>query len=378
MVAHPVVLRGARTRGATARPTLLQRTDQDFVTAILNDLSGGLAGLENIEQSMASRRDVAGVLKLLQPVQRTFTLAMVEVACELFNAVAYPRLDPERIDSSGLVVRRLAVDANGQLLPGVYEGWQHAGKQRRGWTRFADDREAQRDPDPQHRPAVTLGQPELDRLAQAFQPTEPPLAEDVATLFVAPPPACEATGKTILYGLVPLTSSEHSETPPDQPQYNAQTVAQHLPAYFRQGGRRSVPRAGETLTAADADEARLQSFLVMLRQVAVEFNLFGDSATSVALFTELNTLTLPLPNNQSVPAAMFFTNAVRTLVARQAGASVLMPQYWPEVDKARAERLLQQVQAALETRLRFVRPHEGRFDTPGRLYAVRAFVRVTR
>src|SRR5262249_25516388 len=113
MVAHPVVLRGARTRVATARPTLLQRTDQDFITAILDDLSAGLQGLETIEQTMATTRDGSGVLKLYQPVQRTFTLAMVEVACELLHALAYPRLDPERIDSSGLVLRRLAAGENG-------------------------------------------------------------------------------------------------------------------------------------------------------------------------------------------------------------------------------------------------------------------------
>jgi hypothetical protein len=38
------------------------------------------------------------------------------------------------------------------------------------------------------------------------------LSESVSPLYIAPPEVCEAAGRTILYGVIPVTSPERSES----------------------------------------------------------------------------------------------------------------------------------------------------------------------
>ena len=68
------------------------------------------------------------------------------------------------------------------------------------------------DPDPQHRrPRLNAGHPYVNgKLARVFQALEP-AAERVSPLFVAPPDVCVEAGRTLLYGLIPVTSAERSE-----------------------------------------------------------------------------------------------------------------------------------------------------------------------
>ncbi len=112
MVDHAVILRGASFTGAVDAPVILQRTDQEFIPAILEALASQ-RGREAIAESVASTRDDNHLLKLFQPVHRTFHVALLEVVCDTFGQ---PRLDPQRIDSAGLVLRRVAVDQQGQEL----------------------------------------------------------------------------------------------------------------------------------------------------------------------------------------------------------------------------------------------------------------------
>lgn len=108
VVEHPVVLRGLTLAwlpsSAAGWPTLVARTDQDFIGALLDELSGERAApavADHLLRVGPGQRH----LRLQQPVHRTFTLALVEAACDVTGA---PRLDPARIESAGLVVRRVA------------------------------------------------------------------------------------------------------------------------------------------------------------------------------------------------------------------------------------------------------------------------------
>jgi hypothetical protein len=84
---HPTTLQGLGASqvpdkpgwgGGNGRPTLIERQDQNFLNAILNELTAG--------NSLQGRLTPASneVLQLLQPVHRTFYLALLEVVCNPF------------------------------------------------------------------------------------------------------------------------------------------------------------------------------------------------------------------------------------------------------------------------------------------------------
>jgi hypothetical protein len=266
----PVYFRGLSVPGADAGPTVLARTDQEFIPAMLEEVS--LAdGLGTLAKSVTKIQPGESVLKLFQPLHRTFNLAVLEIGCDV---TGQPRLDPARIDSAGLVVRRvrqplpsvkeralqtrstraalaggktpkaLATQATEELrgrletafgaadlraeatskgtssLESIksesLEGWVQVGRQLRGWVSLPTNAELEADPDPERRrPAQRAGNPLIDELLSASG--QQPYSEAVSPLFVAPPEVCRAARKTVLYGLIPVTSSEISEVPEDFP-----------------------------------------------------------------------------------------------------------------------------------------------------------------
>ena len=86
------------------------------------------AGRAALRQQLAATRNAAQVLKLFQPMQRQFHLALVEAWCDTAGT---PRIDPARVDSAGLVLRRMRNDASGRYL----EGWVKGAGRLRGWAR---------------------------------------------------------------------------------------------------------------------------------------------------------------------------------------------------------------------------------------------------
>ena len=70
----------SRAAGTAGAPAILQRSDDDFVDATLEDLRSG-AGRDGLAASLATTR-ADGVLKLFQPVQRQFHLALLEAWCD--------------------------------------------------------------------------------------------------------------------------------------------------------------------------------------------------------------------------------------------------------------------------------------------------------
>ena len=109
MPRHPMVIAAPRSMSATSAPYLLERDDPDFVPAVLAELSSP-AGHARLQATRASARGAGQVLKLYQPVQRRFHLAVIEAWCE---TAGRPRIDPARVEAAGLVVRRVRTGSSG-------------------------------------------------------------------------------------------------------------------------------------------------------------------------------------------------------------------------------------------------------------------------
>jgi hypothetical protein len=377
-------------------PVILERTDQDFIAALLEDLVSGEGngvkgnGVKDthaiapaITQTIAQETNKDGVLRLFQPVHQVFHLVLLEAVCDLYDQPGLqPRLDPQRIESAGLVVRRFGTDLT------TVEGWRQSGAAFRGWVSFDDlassSPERDLDPDPDRRPpGLESGNAEINRRLgrSPLAPAPSSLRETTSPLFVAPPSVCEAIGKTVLYGVIPLASSEQSEVK-EQRVYDLDFVRGHLPKYFQANTRCTVPFASQTVDATDATDAKLSaspllnSFVLMVRQVQIELGAFGDKPESQALRGALNRVSLPLDDDASRPLGDFLADAAMVFVNRNPNAEVQMPKSWPLLSEPQALRIAEAAKAALDAQLATVMPRRGRFDDDQAQYLIRGFIRV--
>ena len=426
MKPHAILLRApgeidpasrSRAAGTAGAPAILQRSDDDFVDAVLEDLRSG-AGRDGLAASLATTR-ADGVLKLFQPVQRQFHVALLEAVCDAPGA---PRIDPARLESAGMVLRRIRPGGTAR------EGWMRAAGRLRGWVAIdaETERDNRHDPLPANRLArKAVGPPALARELATFAAQVPGalLAEHVIPLFLAPPDVCTEAGKTLYYGIVPTTSSDLSEAPGEMPEgFEAGSAAfrDHLVAPLA-GAAMSLPGAGSPVMQSWRDQADIRpgtsghdplvtKFVQMLRQLAIEFDAFGESAVSPAVFAELETIALPLvlqPGEtipRTVTAGTFLRACVPLLLERRrldeqeiaayqdAGISMLlasdpnqtpeawpapeMPASWPARDATATARLVVALAVALGERFKTVKGRAGRFDVAGARYQIRAFLRV--
>jgi len=407
---HDIVISAPRGIKDSLAPAILQRSDEDFVDAVMDELKTEL-GRASLQGSLAQSRDAVNVLKLYQPIQRQFHVAMIEAWCD---APGTPRVDPARIDSAGMVVRR--VDGAG------YEGWMRAKGRLRGWVgvdRLGSERS---DPTSALRLASkATGVADIDRslMSYALENEDSLLNEHVIPLFAAPPEVCTVANKTVFYGLVPTTSAELAEGPVgfEDEEFTATspTFRDHLVQALR-GERMDFALAGETLqpewfeavempgpdkpkklsqsdwdalTKPPADPSspsaasRMSRLILMLRQLALEFDVFGDGADAKAVMDELKAISLPLKLREedlvprTMPADVFLKNAVSVLLERDPAAPATeMPLHWPVLGATAANRLKSKLYKAMAARFAAMKGQPGRFDERGATYAVRAFVRL--
>ena len=440
--AHAVVVGAPRDLAAPAppgeptAPLILQTANTQFVEATFEALRGD-AGRAALRAQVAAARDRHDVLKLFQPIQRQFHVALLEAWCD---APGTPRIDPARIDSAGLVVRRVRQGG------AFHEGWMKQGGRVQGWARVDRLGGPTADPQPMRRlahlpPGTAAMAPSVDRALklQALARDDALLEESTTPLFLAPPDVCRDAGRSVFLGVVPTASSEIAALPaPDEETFgtgfgpDAADFIGHLVGplrgladTFALPGRTVLPQwfdvvetsptvppqnwaarpqdlTGDGLPDAllpDADYEALKDphppdrsksgflgmrrFILLLRQLSSEFDAFGDGAESREVLARLAAIRLPLlrrPEDsaeRSVDAATFLRQASAVLLEHdRAAPRPEMIAAWPELPPADAAALRRALSAALRARFAAVKGAPGRYDEPGARYVLRAFVRL--
>jgi len=336
---------------------------------------------------------------------------VIEAWCDTAGT---PRIDPARVDSAGLVLRRIRGTGSAQF----FEAWGKSNGRLRGWVRVAQHTE-QAPPLATHRLARRPVSPSIDLALSRFalEREDALLDEHVVPLFMAPPDVCVEAKKTLFYGLVPTASAEIAEVPVDPAQAlgtdfgpGSAAFTGHLvdplrgqPMTFVLGGETvhpdwfeaaEMPGAGKprelplshwnTLTPATSLGAiGMKRFILLLRQLASEFDAFGDAAEGRAIFAELETIRLPLKLRgletvpRTVTAGTFLKAASRVLLEHDPEAPrPEMPVSWPTLDAAARTRLANLLSRAVTKRFADIKRQPGRFDEPGARYVIRAFVRL--
>ncbi|MCC9076854.1 hypothetical protein FKZ61_012120 [Litorilinea aerophila] len=396
---HHYILRGLSLDGQGAQPTLLARSVQALIPALLAELGspGGLGGLAAQLPAIRDARfqDMA-TLKLFQPVHQTFYVVLVEALC---NEFGMPRLAPGQIESAGMVVRRLRTAADGALLQGeegelLEEGWMHLGSDRRGWLPLAPDQRTL-DPDPTRRPPrLQAGHPEINRrLAEALGIQEPP-AESTVPLFVAPPEVCAATGKTLLYGILPVTSSEFSQAPAPLSQAELGQVMAGLDPLlaplFAVGTDRELPLLNGALALPSPGSSSLADVMTVLR-LLMDLDALGTGPQARRFVGALNQVVLAVTGSGGQQGQLRAGDFLQASAARweaqldaqatgtPAGTATMvsLPAVlrW-RIDGRQRTRILAALEGVIQERRNGVVAGERRFDTPRRRYRLHTFIRV--
>jgi hypothetical protein len=341
MVDHPILIQP---------PLIVQRTDANFVQGLFEDLKT-TAGRRALRD--AAERFRAKGLRLYQPIHRIQNILLIDVACDGYG---YPRLDPDKIESCGLVVRRLASDEReNPLQPERLEGWFEQSKRVRGWTNFAHASDLEQDPDGKRRQSLLRsGNVEINRRLISLAGNQSAFSEQVTPAFVAPPEVCEAAGRTLVFAVIPVASLETSETE-TAPQYSAQELANLLPTPLRQGQPRSL--SPDALTT-------------FLRILAFELGLFGESRTEKALFNALDAVIL----NDGTRAATKLYAIYRDTLEKSLPITTSLA--WPAISQSMAAALFNAVAEVRQSRLSNVFPPAPRFEGLKAEYRARLFLRI--
>jgi hypothetical protein len=381
------------------RAVLLERTDDDFITRLLEELRDD-AGRKRVAGTVVNAGEPArGVLKLRQPVHRSFHLAVFEAACDTFGE---PRLDPSRIESAGLVVRRI------DPATGKSQGWMKVGSEVRGWVTLNGKPERDQDPDPVRRgDPFPAGHPAINALLKNTLAAPEPYEESVSLLFVAPPHVCAAAHRTILYGLVPVASAEQVSSRVPQPiRYEEEDLRPLLAPYFLEGlavnlegiqGRTYSPRYVDDLLrqepfntdeqARTRAEQQLDNFVSMLQLLSNLFDAFSHPGMREAFnrvrLDDGNGRWRPMGDALVEAADVFLFGKLITVDGRMVEKTFVMPQRWPRMSGSDFAALLKAAANAASTRLATTQlgnlvPQRGRFDLPDARYEVRGFIRVRR
>lgn len=338
-----------------------------------------------------------GVLELGLPLHKRMQIVLFEAVCRRPGA---PRLDPRQITASGLVVRRQGGDG--------WQGWLKRDGRITGWNRASEAEDY--DPDPGQRRTSHKANAAIRAAIAARRGESPATSEDVTPLFVLPPEVCEARGRTILFGVIPVTSAETTAGPGPSIDFStldaedrAEIVA-HFSQYLRERPQTAMPRAGEPLNAQwnvlsdprDAtgqSDSRMKFFGTFLHQLVSELDLFGPSPAAQRLAAIFAGISLPTARDGqgriigSVNALAFLRDAMQVLidatpemVGLPAGSppplAPTMPLEWPRIDAELGQRLTDAALACLTAQHARMVPPQPRYDALTDRYAVKGFIRL--
>jgi hypothetical protein len=269
------------------------------------------------------------------------------------------------------------------------------GKSIDGWTALTRPHD---DPDPARAAAPPAANAAIQNAIEALRgaPAAPP-AETVHPLFPAPPDVCAATGRTVLFAVIPVSSNETSDSPPPGIDFNAlpqsdrDDMVAHLNRYLNPGPATPLPLGGAPLdpnwnvldNKTLVDNPQLAGVGTFLHQAMVELDALGPSPASKALLGVLREIQLPAEQNEFqqptkfIDAARFLSIAGPILIGREPNANGFrMPLSWPEVSQALGDRIAKAALDCLTEQYKARAKPEGKFGDANAQYAVRGFIRV--
>ncbi|HXW24150.1 MAG TPA: hypothetical protein VEK73_05340 [Xanthobacteraceae bacterium] len=387
-------------------PILLQMNDEDFPARFLADLSAGGptpgSTVAKVETSPTPPSQTppppppptqptppAPMATLYQPVHRILPVALVQLACE---SVRYPRLDPTRVLSAGVVIRRIERQ-KGDLLHGIPWAWTRDAQGQFQWSPL-DPLHEDDDPDPTQRPQLYSGQPALDRLL-TLQSLAVARSEVYTPAFVAAPAVCAAAKRTLVYAVVPTASSDISTSKPTVPTYATSDLEGILPTLLQPRAHSvAMPHSDQLVDyqwmsddyAIAQSAAAFTVFSTTLRMMATVFGAFDGTPPANSLIATLNKYNVhigttvdgfELPLSTSLPMGAFYQQAAKVLIDYDPNSggptpSMRMPRSWD----ATGEDVVDQIKALLQSRSTQVTAPTGRFQDATRLYRLRVFLRV--
>lgn len=400
---HRVELRSPSLLGkADHGPALLERTDRRFMPNALAEL-GDPSRHDELRGTIVAARKGGG-LQLYQPVHRVFHLAVVGAVCA--DMPRTPRLDPVRIDSAGLVVRKVR-DGRGRELgelgwisdkdgrsrwepPDLWDPQARQGMEspRGGATalRFAD-------PEPTRRPRRSTGRADLDERIAVLKQRGSSRAEAVTPVFPLPPKSCAAVGETLLLGLVPTASRATEEAPQlELPDRDALEEGGFFPERLTVAGSNgSVPFARDVIDVNEvnvgANAKRLDpafaAYIAFVRDMLVTFDMEGTSTSSATLRSVLKKIELPFEESPGAKrtyksAYDHLVEAGRVLVEGDKDASFQMPVRWGAVSRTQETAIKDAALGIAKARFTAVSVDRARFGDRDAEYVVRVYVRVRR
>ena len=422
MVTHDILVKGVDMAGTEHKcPVILQMNDDDFPARFLQDLASPDA------PAISSTEIVKSGQALYQPVQRMLTLAMVDLHCD---SVGLPRVDPKRIASAGLVIRRVYRGAGNTAgsTSGSYpedystlSAWMRSPTGQYSWARLAPNQE-NCDPDPTKRPQLKSGQAALDKQLTAMY-LSTANTESTSPAYAAPPELCAALGRTIVYAVIPTASSEVSDTPPKSPPLISQSgLLSSLPALLRSSEhtttKPSTPTPAPTVDyrwmsdeflnavyppgtspstppvpTPNPDLALFQGFTTALRMLHTVFGAFDGTKEGEAILSALNKHNVTFSNKPKQPMGDFYSDAKQALIdygiAKGAYPSAVppptnqpqpqtleMPSSWDPLNDTDQQELLAVLTTAITPKSQSLLAPQGRFQDSTRFYRLRMFCRI--
>lgn len=385
MVSHDISVQGVGLNGQTqTKPVLLQMNDDDFPNAFLRDL--GAMASASLSSTVSLATSPTSSVTLYQPVTRVLHLALVQLACE---SPGYPRLDPARVLSAGLVIRQIPL-AGG--APSAAWPWMKNANGQTAWVQ-RDPSQADDDPDPIQRPQLQSGQPALDQMLAA-QTLASAMTESVTPAFVAAPAVCNAAQRTLVYAVIPTASSEAAtQQPPSVAQLDSSTLKSILPTLLK-AGKHSAPYADQSVTyqymsddyARSNNASDFITFSTTLRMLYGTFGAFSGSPGAQALLNVLNGYSVTIQTGSGSlqkPMGNFYQEAATKLIDYDPFAAnappppqLKMPHAWQNFDQKDQDKLFAVMAPLLQSQGQAASPPPGRFQDSTRLYRVRLFFRI--
>jgi hypothetical protein len=410
MVGHDILVKGVDMTGVEhTRPVILQMNDNDFPGHFLQDL-----GSPNATPVSSTEPVNLSSQPLYQPVQRMVTVALVDLHCD---AIGYPRVDPKRILSCGLVIRRLyrVAGSNNTVIDegNVLSAWVRSPQGQYSWAKLAASQE-NGDPDPTQRPQLKSGQAALDQQLTAIR-LSTANTETTSSAFVAPPATCAALGRTVVYAVIPTASSEVSDTAPKSPpSIDRHGLVSSLPALLRSkkySSALTIPatpkidyrwmsdeflstqyppkmQAGSSppVFTPDPDFTWFHTFATALRMLHTVFNAF-DSKANNGILDLLNLRYVSNPSGHKEPMGDFYRKAKTVLLdyngypsasgaAAPPAPTLDMPASWDSLDHDDEKNLVDKLIAALTPAYQNQLSPQGRYQDSTRYYKLRFFFRI--